>query len=128
VIARNIADGFGVIIRHKAVFEEFGPFVRVDKAIAWLADGGGANWESNSWRITAIGFISPIASGLQQVGIEVKPGIEPTPNHLLVAQKCSKRKFDHFGRRAIAIQQRGQRAPRCGCRASPGEPRKPIPT
>ncbi len=98
VMARNIADGLARNFpQHKAVFEKnLAAYVaELDKAIVrWqqmAAPLKGAKFVAyhSDWAYFAQRF------GLQQVGsIEVKPGIEPTPNHLVaLAQKMQQDKI-----------------------------------
>lgn len=87
IIARNIADGLARNYpQHKAQFEKnlAAYLAELDKAIArWQAMAAplkGTKFVAyhSDWAYFANRF------GLQQVGsIEVKPGIEPTPNHLV---------------------------------------------
>lgn len=97
IIARNIADGLARNYpQHKAVFEKnLAAYVaELDKAIArWQGAAGplkGAKFVTyhSDWAYFANRY------GLQQVGtIELKPGIEPTPNHLLsLAQRMQQEK------------------------------------
>lgn len=97
IIARNIADG---LVRnypqHKTVFEKnLSAYLgELDKAIT--------RWQAMAAPLKGVKIVtyhvewSYFASrfGLQQIGmIEVKPGIEPTPNHLVVlAQKMQQEK------------------------------------
>jgi zinc/manganese transport system substrate-binding protein len=96
-MARNIADGLSRNYpQHKAVFEKNlnGYLGELDKAIA--------RWQSMAAPLKGVKIVtyhvewSYFANrfGLQQVGIiELKPGIEPTPNHLVaLAQKMQQEK------------------------------------
>ena len=98
VIARNIADGLARNYpQHKAVFEKnlAAYLSELDKAIA--------RWQTVAAPLKGIKFVAYHSDwayfanrfGLQQVGsIEVKPGIEPTPNHLVgLAQKMQQEKI-----------------------------------
>ncbi len=98
VMARNIADGLARNYpQHKAVFEKnlVVYLAELDKALArWhvmAAPLRGAKFVAyhSDWAYFAQRF------GLQQVGsIEAKPGIEPTPNHLVaLAQKMQQDKI-----------------------------------
>ena len=97
IIARNIADGLARNFpQHKPVFEKnlaaYG--AELDKAIA--------RWQSLAAPLKGVKMVayhqdwSYFASrfGLQQIGsIELKPGIEPTPNHLIgLVQKMQQEK------------------------------------
>jgi zinc/manganese transport system substrate-binding protein len=97
VIARNIADGLARSYpQHKAAFEKnlAAYNAELDKAIA--------RWQSLAAPLKGTKFISYHSDwgyfanryGLQQVGsIEAKPGIEPTPNHLIgLAQRMQQEK------------------------------------
>ena len=97
VIARNIADGLGRNFpQHKAVFEKnlTAYLAELDKAIA--------RWQTLAAPLKGTKFVAYHSDwayfasrfGLQQVGsIEVKPGIEPTPNHWLgLVQKMQQEK------------------------------------
>ncbi len=97
VIARNIADGLTRNYpQHKAVFEKnlAAYLLELDKAIA--------RWQTIAVPLKGTKFVAYHSDwayfadrfGLQQVGsIEVKPGIEPTPNHLVgLAQKMQQEK------------------------------------
>lgn len=97
IIARNIADGLSRNYpQHKAVFEKnLNSYLgELDKAIA--------RWRSMAAPLEGVKIVtyhvewSYFANryGLQQVGIiELKPGIEPTPNHLVaLAQKMQQEK------------------------------------
>lgn len=87
IIARNIADGLSRNFpQHKATFEKnLAAYLgELDKAIA--------RWQGSAGPLKGVKFVSYHGDwtyfanryGLQQVGtIEVKPGIEPTPNHLV---------------------------------------------
>ena len=87
IMARNIADGLSRNYpQHKAVFEKnLNAYLgELDKAIA--------RWQSMATPLKGVKIVtyhvewSYFANrfGLQQVGIiELKPGIEPTPNHLV---------------------------------------------
>jgi ABC-type Zn uptake system ZnuABC Zn-binding protein ZnuA len=87
IIARNIADGLSRNYpQHKAVFEKnlSAYLAELEKAIA--------RWQSMAAPLKGVKIVtyhvewSYFANrfGLQQVGIiELKPGIEPTPNHLV---------------------------------------------
>ena len=91
VIARNIADGLTRNFpQHKAAFEKnLAAYVAdLDQAIA--------RWQSMAAPLKGVRFIAYHSDwayfanrfGLRQVGtIEVKPGIEPTPNHLVSLSK-----------------------------------------
>lgn len=97
IIARNIADG---LVRnypqHKTVFEKnlSAYLAELDKAIE--------RWQAMAAPLKGVKIVtyhiewSYFANrfGLQQVGmIEVKPGIEPTPNHLIsLTQKMQQEK------------------------------------
>ena len=98
VIARNIADGLGRNYpQHKAIFEKnlAAYLSELDKAIA--------QWQTLAAPLKGTKFVAYHSDwayfanrfGLQQVGsIEVKPGIEPTPNHLIgLAQKMQQEKI-----------------------------------
>ena len=98
VIARNIADGLARNYpQHKAVFEKnLTVYLSdLDKAIA--------RWQTMAAPLKGTKFVAYHSDwayfanrfGLQQVGsIEVKPGIEPTPNHLVgLAQKMQQEKI-----------------------------------
>jgi len=98
VIARNIADGLGRNYpQHKAIFEKnlAAYLSELDKAIA--------RWQTLAAPLKGTKFVAYHSDwayfanrfGLQQVGsIEVKPGIEPTPNHLIgLAQKMQQEKI-----------------------------------
>jgi ABC-type Zn uptake system ZnuABC Zn-binding protein ZnuA len=97
VIARNIADGLTRNYpQHKAVFEgNLKTYLsELDKAIA--------RWQGMAAPLKGLKIVtyhvewSYFANrfGLQQIGmIELKPGIEPTPNHLVsLAQKMQQEK------------------------------------
>jgi zinc/manganese transport system substrate-binding protein len=97
IMARNIADGLSRnYSQHKAVFEKnLNAYLgELDKAIA--------RWQSMAAPLKGVKIVtyhvewSYFANrfGLQQVGIiELKPGIEPTPNHLVaLAQKMQQEK------------------------------------
>jgi zinc/manganese transport system substrate-binding protein len=97
IIARNIADGLSRNYpQHKPVFDKnLNSYLgELDKAIA--------RWQSMAAPLKGVKIVtyhiewSYFANrfGLQQVGIiEVKPGIEPTPNHLVaLAQKMQQEK------------------------------------
>jgi zinc/manganese transport system substrate-binding protein len=97
IMARNIADGLSRNYpQHKAVFEKnLNSYLgELDKAIA--------RWQSMAAPLKGVKIVtyhvewSYFANrfGLQQVGmIELKPGIEPTPNHLVaLAQKMQQEK------------------------------------
>ena len=97
IIARNIADGLARNFpQHKAVFEKnLAAYVaELDKAIA--------RWQSLAAPLKGVKMVAYhqdwtyFASrfGLQQIGsIELKPGIEPTPNHLVgLVQKMQQEK------------------------------------
>jgi zinc/manganese transport system substrate-binding protein len=97
IIARNIADGLARSYpQHKAAFEKnlAAYNAELDKAIA--------RWQSLAAPLKGTKFISYHSDwgyfanryGLQQVGsIEAKPGIEPTPNHLIgLAQRMQQEK------------------------------------
>ena len=97
IIARNIADGLSRNYpQHKPVFEKnLNAYLgELDKAIV--------RWQSMAAPLKGVKIVtyhvewSYFASrfGLQQVGmIELKPGIEPTPNHLVaLAQKMQQEK------------------------------------
>jgi zinc/manganese transport system substrate-binding protein len=97
IMARNIADGLSRNYpQHKAVFEKnLNAYLgELDKAIA--------RWQSMAAPLKGVKIVtyhiewSYFANrfGLQQVGIiELKPGIEPTPNHLVaLAQKMQQEK------------------------------------
>ncbi len=97
IIARNITDGLARNLpQHKAVFEKnLAAYVaELDQAIArWQAMAAplkGAKFVAyhSDWAYFAHRY------GLEQVGnIERKPGIEPTPNHLIaLAQKMQQEK------------------------------------
>ena len=98
VIARNIADGLGRNYpQHKAIFEKnlAAYLSELDKAIV--------RWQTLAAPLKGTKFVAYHSDwayfanrfGLQQVGsIEVKPGIEPTPNHLIgLAQKMQQEKI-----------------------------------
>jgi len=98
IIARNIADGLARNYpQHKAVLEKnLAAYVaELDKAIA--------RWQGMAAPLKGTKFVAYHSDwayfanrfGLQQVGsIEVKPGIEPTPNHLVaLAQKMQQEKI-----------------------------------
>lgn len=97
IMARNIADGLSRNYpQHKAVFEKNlnGYLGELDKAIA--------RWQSMAAPLKGVKIVTYHVEwsyfvnrfGLQQVGIiELKPGIEPTPNHLVaLAQKMQQEK------------------------------------
>lgn len=97
VMARNIADGLARNFpQHKAVFEKnlAAYIAELDKALA--------RWQGMAAPLKGTKFVAYHSDwayfanrfGLQQVGsIEVKPGIEPTPNHLVaLAQKMQQEK------------------------------------
>jgi zinc/manganese transport system substrate-binding protein len=97
IMARNIADGLSRNYpQHKPVFDKnLNAYLgELDKAIA--------RWQSMAAPLKGVKIVtyhiewSYFANrfGLQQVGIiEVKPGIEPTPNHLVaLAQKMQQEK------------------------------------
>lgn len=97
IIARNIADGLARNFpQHKPVFEKnLAAYVaELDKAIA--------RWQSLAAPLKGVKMVAYhqdwtyFASrfGLQQIGsIELKPGIEPTPNHLIgLVQKMQQEK------------------------------------
>ena len=97
IMARNIADGLSRNYpQHKALFEKnLNAYLgELDKAIA--------RWQSMAAPLKGVKIVtyhiewSYFADrfGLQQVGIiELKPGIEPTPNHLVgLAQKMQQEK------------------------------------
>ena len=97
IIARNIADGLSRNYpQHKAAFEKnLNAYIgELDKAIA--------RWQSMAAPLKGVKIVtyhvewSYFANrfGLQQIGmIELKPGIEPTPNHLVsLAQKMQQEK------------------------------------
>ena len=97
IIARNIADGLSRNYpQHKPVFEKnlSAYLAELDKAIA--------RWQSMAAPLKGVKIVtyhvewSYFANrfGLQQVGmIELKPGIEPTPNHLVaLSQKMQQQK------------------------------------
>jgi len=97
IMARNIADGLSRNYpQHKALFEKnLNAYLgELDKAIA--------RWQSMAAPLKGVKIVtyhiewSYFANrfGLQQVGIiELKPGIEPTPNHLVgLAQKMQQEK------------------------------------
>jgi zinc/manganese transport system substrate-binding protein len=97
IIARNIADGLSRNYpQHKAVFDKnLNAYLgELDKAIA--------RWQSMAAPLKGVKIVtyhiewSYFANrfGLQQIGIiELKPGIEPTPNHLVaLAQKMQQEK------------------------------------
>lgn len=97
IIARNVADGLSRNYpQHKSAFEQgVKAYIgELDKAIArWLSmaaplKGVKIVTYHVEWSYFASRF------GLQQVGmIELKPGIEPTPNHLIgLAQKMQQEK------------------------------------
>jgi len=92
VIARNIADGLARNYpQHKAIFEKnLAVYLsELDKAIA--------RWQELAAPLKGVKIVTYHVEwsyfahrfGLQQIGmIELKPGIEPTPNHLVaLAQK-----------------------------------------
>ncbi len=97
IIARNIAEGLARNYpQHRAAFEKnlAAYLAELDKAIA--------RWQSMAAPLKGVKIVtyhqdwSYFASrfGLQSVGmIELKPGIEPTPNHLVaLAQKMQQEK------------------------------------
>jgi ABC-type Zn uptake system ZnuABC Zn-binding protein ZnuA len=97
IMARNIADGLSRNYpQHKAVFEKnLNAYLgELDKAIA--------RWQSMAAPLKGVKIVtyhiewSYFANrfGLQQVGIiELKPGVEPTPNHLVaLAQRMQQEK------------------------------------
>ena len=97
IIARNIADGLSRNYpQHKATFEKnlSAYLAELDKAIT--------RWQGMAAPLKGVKIVtyhvewSYFANrfGLQQVGmIELKPGIEPTPNHLVaLAQKMQQEK------------------------------------
>ncbi len=97
IMARNIADGLSRNYpQHKALFDKnLNAYLgELDKAIA--------RWQSMAVPLKGVKIVtyhvewSYFANrfGLQQVGIiELKPGIEPTPNHLVaLAQKMQQEK------------------------------------
>ena len=97
VIARNIADGLARNYpQHKAIFEKnlAAYLSELDKAVA--------RWQELAEPLKTVKIVtyhvewSYFANrfGLQQIGmIELKPGIEPTPNHLVaLAQKIQQEK------------------------------------
>lgn len=87
IMARNIADGLSRSYpQHKAAFERnLAAYLgELDKAIA--------RWQGSAGPLKGVKFVSYHSDwsyfaqrfGLQPVGnIELKPGIEPTPNHLV---------------------------------------------
>ena len=97
VIARNIADGLGRNFpQHKAVFEKnlTAYLAELEKAVA--------RWQTLAAPLRGTKFVAYHSDwayfasrfGLQQIGsIELKPGIEPTPNHLVgLVQKMQQEK------------------------------------
>jgi zinc/manganese transport system substrate-binding protein len=97
VIARNIADGLGRNFpQHKAVFEKnlTAYLAELEKAVA--------RWQTLATPLKGTKFVAYHSDwayfasrfGLQQIGsIELKPGIEPTPNHLVgLVQKMQQEK------------------------------------
>jgi zinc/manganese transport system substrate-binding protein len=97
VIARNIADGLGRNYpQHKAVFEKnlTAYLAEMEKAVA--------RWQTLAVPLKGTKFVAYHSDwayfagrfGLQQIGsIELKPGIEPTPNHLVgLVQKMQQEK------------------------------------
>jgi ABC-type Zn uptake system ZnuABC Zn-binding protein ZnuA len=97
VIARNIADGLGRNYpQHKAVFEKnlTAYLAELEKAVA--------RWQTLAVPLKGTKFVAYHSDwayfagrfGLQQIGsIELKPGIEPTPNHLVgLVQKMQQEK------------------------------------
>lgn len=97
IMARNIADGLSRNYpQHKAAFEKnLAAYLgELDKAIA--------RWQGSAGPLKGVKFVSYHSDwsyfanrfGLQQVGnIELKPGIEPTPNHLVsLAQRMQQEK------------------------------------
>ena len=97
IMARNIADGLARNYpQHKTAFEKnLGAYLaELDKAIA--------RWQTMATPLKGVKIVtyhvewSYFANrfGLEQVGmIEVKPGIEPTPNHLIsLTQKMKQEK------------------------------------
>jgi zinc/manganese transport system substrate-binding protein len=98
IIARNIADGLARNYpQHKALFEKnLAAYLgELDKAIA--------RWQGLAAPLKGVKFVAYHSDwayfanryGLQQAGsIEVKPGIEPTPSHLIaLAQKMQQEKI-----------------------------------
>ena len=91
IIARNIADGLARNFpQHKASFDKnlAAYLAELDKAIA--------RWQTLAAPLKGLKFVAYHTEwtyfanrfGLKQVGaIEVKPGIEPTPNHLVSLSK-----------------------------------------
>lgn len=97
IIARNIADGLSRNFpQHKVLFEK-----NLNAYLGEL-DKGIARWQSMAAPLKGVKIVtyhvewSYFANrfGLQQIGmIELKPGIEPTPNHLVsLAQKMQQEK------------------------------------
>jgi len=97
IMARNIAEGLARNYpQHKATFDKNLALynAELDKAIA--------RWQTMAAPLKGVKFVSyhndwgyfANRYGLQQIGsIEVKPGIEPTPNHLLaLAQRMQQEK------------------------------------
>lgn len=97
IMARNIAAGLSRNYpRHKAVFEKnlAGYIGELEKAMA--------RWQSMAAPLKGVKFVSYHRDwsyfaerfGLQQVGmIELRPGVEPTPNHLVaLAQRMQQEK------------------------------------
>ena len=97
IMARNIAEGLSRNYpQHRSVFEKnLGGYLgELDKAMA--------RWQSMAAPLKGIKFVSYHRDwsyfadrfGLQQIGmIEVRPGIEPTPNHLVaLTQKMQQEK------------------------------------
>lgn len=97
IIARNIAEGLTRNYpQHRAVFEKnLGAYLaELDKAIA--------RWQSMAAPLKGVKIVTYHQDwsyfahrfGLQPIGmIELKPGIEPTPNHLVaLAQKMQQEK------------------------------------
>jgi len=97
IMARNIADGLSRNYpQHKAAFEKnLNAYLgELDKSIA--------RWQSMAAPLKGVKIVTYHVEwsyfahrfGLQQVGmIELKPGIEPTPNHLVsLAQKMQQEK------------------------------------
>lgn len=97
IMARNIAEGLSRNYpRHKSAFEKnLASYVgELDKAMA--------RWQSMAAPLKGVKFVSYHRDwsyfaerfGLQQVGmIELKPGVEPTPNHLVaLAQRMKQEK------------------------------------
>jgi zinc/manganese transport system substrate-binding protein len=97
IIARNIADGLARNFpQHKPVFEKnlVAYVAELDKAIA--------RWQSLAAPLKGVKMVAYHQDwiyfanrfGLQQIGsIELKPGIEPTPNHLVgLVQKMQQEK------------------------------------